>query len=232
MSNYIPQNEPTEKWWQPFEDTGLFDSGFLDYAVLEQKATTIRHVSALVVPGILQTEQYALALIGIRANISQLMLSKEGEKAVKFRLARQWHLFERSHPPQVFVIVDESALLRIVGSRRIMHDQLLHLLQMAELPFISLQVMPLRSRFSDLLVTGSRSAVQLSFASRKQKKMISIEQMHDVSYNSDNINEVTTFITEFMRLQEDALDPAASIKRIQDSVTELLNGADDSHHET
>jgi len=113
-----------------------------------------------------------------------------------------------------------------------MHDQLLHLLQMAELPFISLQVMPLRSRFSDLLVTGSRSAVQLSFASRKQKKMISIEQMHDVSYNSDNINEVTTFITEFMRLQEDALDPAASIKRIQDSVTELLNGADDSHHET
>jgi len=105
----------------------------------EAQAIRIQNYEALVVPGLLQTAEYAQAIIqGIAPTVS----AAELDNLVAARMARQALLTE-SHAPQFFAAIDEGALRRPIGEPGVMHRQLLHLLSAAAQPNVTLRVVPI-----------------------------------------------------------------------------------------
>nr|WP_203849376.1 helix-turn-helix transcriptional regulator [Dactylosporangium siamense] len=120
-------------WWQLYGDvlTGA-------YVGLEAAADHIRSYEALVVPGLLQTEEYAQAMIhAARPDISVT----EVEKRVRVRIGRQ-SLVTQDDPIDLWVVLDEAVLRRPVGGRAVMRRQLEHLSLAAGWPNVTLQVLP------------------------------------------------------------------------------------------
>jgi len=119
-------------WWQSY------DVPFGTYIGLEADAISIRKYHVSIVPGLLQTEGYARAIIegGKPTPTPELI-----EQRVEVRLRRQ-RLLTQGDPPQLHVIMDEAALHRIIGRPSIMKAQLDHLVKKASLPNVAIQVIP------------------------------------------------------------------------------------------
>jgi transcriptional regulator with XRE-family HTH domain len=105
---------------------------------IEAAARSLRTFEPLVIPGLLQTEGYARAILSTRVGDTE----DEVEELVSGRLKRQ-AILHRDKPPTLWAILDEGALRRCAGSREVMREQLAHLQQMARRPSIVLQVIPL-----------------------------------------------------------------------------------------
>ena len=109
-------------------------------AELEAAAVFIRTFGGLLVPGLLQTAGYARAVIGaLRPELS----FAEVENRVELRLMRQAVLTEED-PPSYWAIIDDAALRRPVGGRAVMREQLFQLIELAQLPNVTVQVLPYR----------------------------------------------------------------------------------------
>ncbi|MEV0619789.1 helix-turn-helix transcriptional regulator [Nonomuraea sp. NPDC050404] len=111
---------------------------FREWPEAEQRAHTIRTWQPLVVPGLLQTANYARAVLSCWPFASGQWI----EQTLEARICRQ-AVFERSKPPIYRALFDECVLLRPVGGNGVMREQLQHLLDMAERPNVSFQVVPL-----------------------------------------------------------------------------------------
>jgi transcriptional regulator with XRE-family HTH domain len=105
----------------------------------EAKATRIQNYEALFVPGLVQTAEYARAII---QGIAPAITPAELDNLVAARMARQ-ALLTRSDAPQFCAVIDEGALRRSIGEPGVMHRQLQHLLMVAEQPHVTLRVVPL-----------------------------------------------------------------------------------------
>jgi len=123
-------------WWNTYDDQVIrMLIGF------EAAATTIRAYEAMVVPGLLQTVDYARAVIrAVRPGLRP----EDVERRVEVRTARQRDLVQ-TDPPTVWVVVDEAALRRPVGGVEVMHEQVLRLIETAAWPTVTLQVLPFES---------------------------------------------------------------------------------------
>ncbi|WP_433054353.1 helix-turn-helix domain-containing protein [Dactylosporangium sp. CS-033363] len=120
-------------WWQLYGD--VLTSA---YVGLEAAADHIRSYEALVVPGLLQTEEYAQAMIhAARPDIG----ATDVEKRVRVRMGRQ-SLLTQDDPIDLWVVLDEAVLRRPVGGRAVMRRQLEHLCLAASWPNVTLQVLP------------------------------------------------------------------------------------------
>ncbi len=118
----------------------------------EAKATRVQNYEALVVPGLLQTAEYARAILqGIAPTITEAEL----DDLVAARMARQ-AVLARASAPQFFAVVDEGALRRPGGAPGGMPRQLQHLLGAAEQPHVALRVVP--------LAAGAHAGLRGSFA--------------------------------------------------------------------
>jgi hypothetical protein len=111
---------------------------FSHWPKVEEKAHTIRTWEPLVIPGLLQTARYARAILSAEPGATEEWI----EDAVETRLRRQY-VFERENPPMYWALIDECALLRPVGGKEVMREQLEHLLRMGERPTVSFQIVPL-----------------------------------------------------------------------------------------
>ncbi|GAA3121126.1 helix-turn-helix domain-containing protein [Streptosporangium carneum] len=120
-------------WWQETEDVD-----FRPFLGLEIDATSISEYETTTVPGLLQTEDYARAIIkGYLPRMNTDVL----EERVAYRMRRQ----ERLHgplPPNYWVLLDESVLHRHVGGTAVMRKQMEHLATVSELPHVTVQVIP------------------------------------------------------------------------------------------
>jgi transcriptional regulator with XRE-family HTH domain len=125
-------------WWQRF-DKRLMPEWFDRLVGLQEAADSIRTFEIQYVPGLLQTPAYTRAVMerGLPA-----APSREVNRRVELRMKRA-ELLGRPDAPQLWAIVDESVLLRVLGSREIMREQLEHLIEMAEQPHVTVQVVPL-----------------------------------------------------------------------------------------
>lgn len=110
---------------------------FQRWPAIEAAAAALRWFEPLLVPGLLQTEDYARALLRTRVGDTD----EEIEEMVSSRLERQ-AILARDKPPTLWVVLDEGVLHRPVGGAEVLHDQLLHLAEMAGRPSIVLQVVP------------------------------------------------------------------------------------------
>ena len=111
---------------------------YTTYIGFEGEARSVWNYESLFVPGLLQTEDYARAVI--RAGLPSASRD-DIEPRVEVRMQRQ-DVLHNDNPLELWGIVDEAALLRQVGGRAVMHAQLSHLLEASELPNITLQVIP------------------------------------------------------------------------------------------
>jgi transcriptional regulator with XRE-family HTH domain len=123
-------------WWQRFHD--VLPEWFSMYVSLEGAAQIIRSYEPHFVPGLLQTEGYARAVMET-GTIGQTGPDSV-ERHVSLRMARQ-RLLERDDPPHVWAIIDETVLLRRVGERtEVMREQLDKLLEFAERDRVTIQL--------------------------------------------------------------------------------------------
>ncbi|GAB3148306.1 helix-turn-helix transcriptional regulator [Micromonospora sonneratiae] len=120
-------------WWHPYS-TVLTGS----YVGLEAAASSLRAYEPQVVPGLMQTEDYAKAMIrAARPDIT----AKEVEQRVRVRLGRQ-SLLSQDDPIDLWAVLDEAVLSRPVGGDAVMRAQLEALVEVAELPNVTIQVLP------------------------------------------------------------------------------------------
>jgi hypothetical protein len=118
--------------------TSAYPSWFQTWVDAEKRASVLRGWEPLIVPGPLQTADYARTLFEAWRAVDG---NRDVDRDVAARLARQ-DIFDRPAPPSFGVVLDESVLYRCIGSPAVMHDQLLHLVEMSERPRVSVQILP------------------------------------------------------------------------------------------
>ncbi|MGH3391045.1 MAG: helix-turn-helix domain-containing protein [Actinomadura sp.] len=123
-------------WWTAFKD--LATSSDLDYASLEFDATVLDSVDTQFIPGLLQTEDYARAIM--RSSLTEGLLEK-ADQWVAFRMARQ-QILRSPNPPQLRAIIDKAALRRVKGGAEVMRAQLHRLVEESDHGHITVQVLP------------------------------------------------------------------------------------------
>ncbi|MGV4985519.1 helix-turn-helix domain-containing protein [Streptomyces sp. NRAIS4] len=121
-------------WWHTFGDIP-----YSVYIGLETDAESLRVYEPQLVTGLLQTRAYAEALVqGALPETS----TAEIEKRVQVRMRRQERITAENNPLRLWVVLDEAALKRVVGSKLVMREQLEHLIEMSQLPHVTVQVLP------------------------------------------------------------------------------------------
>jgi transcriptional regulator with XRE-family HTH domain len=114
-----------------------YPSWFYEWLWIEREAKRLRWFEPQLVPGLVQTADYARAVFHTRFGMTDEWV----EEQVAARLRRQ-EILDHEQPPMLWVIIDESVLRRAVGGAYVMREQLRHLIDMARRPRISLQVIP------------------------------------------------------------------------------------------
>jgi transcriptional regulator with XRE-family HTH domain len=133
--------EGTHKgWWESYDD--VLTQGHRDYIALEAEATSILEWQINVVPGLLQTEQYARNILSAYQEVATIS-PRAVERRVETRRIRQ-QLLTRDEPPEYVALLDESVLYRRRGDQSVMRAQLQRLADAAQLPNVRIQILPLR----------------------------------------------------------------------------------------
>jgi transcriptional regulator with XRE-family HTH domain len=196
----LAQQANNQGWWAKYDD--IMPDWFASYVGLEQATSLIRTYELQFVPGLFQAEGYARAvtILGHRS-----APASEIERRVSLRLQRQ-ELLRSPDAPRIWAVIDESALRRPVGGRDVMRAQLRHLLEVAEYPRVTLQVMPF-SRGGHPAAGGSFSA--LRFAEPDLPDIVYIEQLTSALY-LERRDEVDHYMEVMNRLSAEADTPADS----------------------
>ena len=186
-------------WWYSYKDVLL--SRFELFLGLESEADSIRDFELSMIPGLLQTDDYARELIrGLMA-----FDAAEIERRVELRMARQQTL-DRADAPHLWAILDEAAVHRVVGGKAIMKAQLLHLANSAERGRTTIQVLP----FSAGPHPGQAGPfIILGFAEPTEPEVVYMETVGGNLY-VDKSEEVRLFTTVFDQLRAVALSPSQS----------------------
>ena len=125
-------------WYDESRTWAEVPPGFRSWAEVEEKAASLRVWSPGIVHGLLQTEDYARALISVQPTVT----AEIARARLANRMERQRRVIARDDPPSAWFVVDELALYRLVGSTEIMAAQMRQLLVVAGLPRMTLTVMP------------------------------------------------------------------------------------------
>jgi transcriptional regulator with XRE-family HTH domain len=198
-------------WWTRYSD--ITPDWFETYLGLEAAATTIRSFELQFVPGLFQTEEYARAVTrrGRKAADAQ-----EVERRVALRLKRQ-DLLSRPEPPRIWTVLDEAVLRRPVGGAAVMRAQFRHLVEVAELPNVTLQVVP----FASGVHPGeSGSFTVLRFEGRDLPDVVYLEGLTGAIY-LDQRSDVEHYLEVVNEISIEALTPERTMRFIQQVALEI-----------
>ena len=185
---------------QPFSDyRDTFQAETLRYFAYESSATIIRQVEPLLVPGLLQVEEYARAILESydfpAEKIDSIWASREERQA----------LFDRSTPPECFFILDEAVVRRQVGGSSLMRRQLDHLVEMSARRRVTIQILPfsigahraMRGPFSYLEFPGGSDDPDVLY----------IESSLGDSVFRDDADTTGPYLTDFLHFESIATAP-------------------------
>lgn len=197
----LAQHANSQGWWHRYDD--VLPDWFETYVGLEQAASLIRSYDLQFVPGLFQTAGYARAvtLLGHRSASAE-----EIDRRVSLRLNRQQILDSPAQTPRVWAVIDESALRRPLGPASVMAQQLARLIEIAELPQVTLQVMPFE-RGGHSAAGGSFSI--LRFAEPDLPDIVYIEQLTGALY-LDRAEEADHYREVMNSLSAEAATPDES----------------------
>lgn len=190
----------TPGWWQQYSDVL---PGWLElYVGLEEAASIIRTYEVQFVHGLLQTEDYARAVILI-ANAHAP--AEEIDRRVSARMRRQ-RLLTRPDAPELWAVLDEAALRRPPNSSHVMRAQLEHLLQLTDLPNVTLQIVPFRA--GPHAAAGGPFTI-LRFPEPDLPDLVYLEQLNSALY-LDQPKDVTGYMAVMNQLCVQAESVGAS----------------------
>ncbi|MGH3902210.1 MAG: helix-turn-helix domain-containing protein, partial [Pseudonocardiaceae bacterium] len=126
-------------WWDSYVNT--VDRKFIDLPWLEARADRLRDYEAMLVPGLLQTREYAETLI--RTAAAADTPEEQIGRMIELRMTRQ-QVLDGETPVSFAAVVDESVLRRVIGGPKVMRKQLTTLLDVVERPNVEVRVLPLR----------------------------------------------------------------------------------------
>jgi transcriptional regulator with XRE-family HTH domain len=181
-------------WWHAYGDT--IQPHFATYLGLESAATEIRIYEVNLMPGLLQTEDYARAIVTAGMVNSP---RQDIERRVALRMERQ--RLSRESPPMLWCVLDEAALRRHVGGREVMRVQLEYLLEVASLRNVSLQVIPFTGGAHPGI--GQPFSI-LSFGEDADPDVVFLE-LNESALWVENVDEVDRYHVYFNHLQATAL---------------------------
>jgi transcriptional regulator with XRE-family HTH domain len=198
-------------WWYSYKDVLI--SRFELFLGLESEADTIRDFELTMIPGLLQTSDYARELMRGLMTFD----ATEIERFVELRMARQ-QILARPDAPQLWAILDEAAIHRVVGGPAVMRAQLLHLADTAAGGQITVQVLPYGAGPHP---GQSGPFIILGFAELTEPEVVYMETVGGNLY-VDKPEEVRLFTTAFDQLRAVALSPAQSAAMLHSLAGELV----------
>jgi hypothetical protein len=197
-------------WWHRYSD--VLPTWFQPYLGLETAAALIRTYEVQFVPGLLQTKEYARAVVTLGHGRAT---TEEIERRVSLRMARQ-QLLTRPDPPQLWAVVDEAALRRPIGGNDVMRAQLETLIEATALPNVRLQVIPFMA--GGHAAAGGAFSI-LRFPDQDLPDVVYIEQLTSALY-LDKRDDVDLYAVamETLCVEADAPDHTTEV------LTSILDG--------
>jgi transcriptional regulator with XRE-family HTH domain len=196
-------------WWTPYRD--VFTGS---YVALEDEASAMRLYCPELVPGLLQTEAYARAVIrAVRPGYDE----ESVERRVAARLTRQKMLLGRASPPELVLVLNEAVLRRLVGDAHVMAAQLEALRAAAQQRRVTLQVLPFSVGAHASLEGGF---VLIQFPGEADPDVVYVEGIMGDLY-LESVEEVKRYQSAFERIQAVALPPQETVTFIEKMVRQL-----------
>lgn len=196
----LARSATQKDWWLAYRD--IFP---IKLPGFEAAATTIRTFEALLVPGLLQTKDYAAAVAQGRRVFTPPVIARQ----VEARLTRQ-KIFDRENPPQFWALIDEAALLRSVGGPDVMRHQIEHLMDMATRPNITIQVVPLTAGAHAAMTGGF---MILEFGNDRDAPLVYVEGVTRTQF-MEKPEDVQSYTLTFEHVVTSALPPDESAARL------------------
>lgn len=198
-------------WWNTYRDLSPRLVQLIEY---ESASFIIRNFQPMVIPGLLQTEEYATAMI---RNYSPQATGQEVKTAIEIRMKRQ-QILQQSEMPLMFFIMDEAAVRRLVGGREAMRHQVKRLLEEAAKPAVTIEVVP----FSAGAHPGMQGSFMLfEFPDAEDDDALYLEGPSEIRLNRDDAEEISNFRDRFEALRELSLGPQGSIDLLRHLLSEL-----------
>ncbi len=198
-------------WWHRYGD--VLPNWFQSYLGLEAAAAIIRNYEVQFVPGLLQTSDYARAVVLLA---HEQATEVELERRINVRVTRQ-KLLTRNNPPQVWAVVDEAALRRPMGGRKVMREQIEHLIEATRLPNVRLQVVPFTA--GGHAAAGGAFSI-LRFPDEDLPDVVYVEQLNSALY-LDKRDDVEQYAAAMEALCITALPPGPTVKFLREMVKEF-----------
>lgn len=195
-------------WWHPYGD--LLATWFQNYLDLEAAASLIRTYEVQFVPGLLQSEAYARAVILLSHGSAK---GDEVERRVALRMARK-KVLSRSSAPRLWAVIDEAVLRRLIGGRAVMRAQIEALLEASDQPNVRIQVIPFAA--GGHAAAGGAFTI-LRFPEQELPDVVYIEHLTNAVY-LDRRADVDQYAAAVGRLFIEAESPA----RTQDFLRGVL----------
>lgn len=196
-------------WWQRY-DKRLMPEWFDRLVGLQEAAATIRTFEIQYVPGLLQTPAYTRAVVERGLPNAP---AGEVERRVELRRHRA-RLLSRGDAPQLWAIIDESVLLRVLGSPEVMREQLAHLVEMAQRSNVTLQIVPLS------VTNASAPAIPITylrFSGLDLPDVVYLEHIKSANFLEDR-DETEEYRIALDRLADEALKPRDSLELLRQTM--------------
>jgi transcriptional regulator with XRE-family HTH domain len=185
----LARQASTPGWWHQYND--VMPNWLESYVGLEETASVIRGYEMQFVHGLLQTPDYARAVVMLRHTDAP---GSEIERRVSLRMRRQ-RLFAREDPPTLWAVLDEAALRRPLGGRQVMRGQLDHLLESSTRPNITLLIIPFAA--GGHAAAGGPFTI-LRFAQPDIPDVVYLEQLNSAIYldKQEDVDDYTAVLNQ------------------------------------
>jgi transcriptional regulator with XRE-family HTH domain len=188
-------------WWKDYPD--VVDELLDAYLAMESGASVMRSFAPTVLPGLLQTEAYARALL---REIKPRHSDKEVDQLVQIRLRRKELLSRAEEPLRLHAVIDESVLHRVVGSTEIMRLQLAALIESSKPPNVTVQVFPFAAGAHEAMM-GMFTVFQ--FADDIDRDVVDVESHLGYRYLEQE-SHVLLYLRIFDSVSHKSLEPIPS----------------------
>ncbi|MFE9310468.1 helix-turn-helix domain-containing protein [Streptomyces sp. NPDC006706] len=203
-------------WWQRY-DKRLMPEWFDRLVGLQEAAAAIRTFEIQYVPGLLQTAAYTRAVVERGLPTAS---AGEVQRRVELRMRRA-QLLLRQDAPQVWAVIDESVLLRVLGSREVMREQLDHLVSMAQRPNVTVQIVPLD------VTNASAPAIPITylrFGGLDLPDVVYLEHIRSANFLEDR-DETEEYRIALDRLADEALTPQETLALLRKTANDRYTSA-------
>ncbi|MGH3785246.1 MAG: helix-turn-helix domain-containing protein [Pseudonocardiaceae bacterium] len=198
-------------WWMDDTTSHVVGEPLDTYLALESGASVMRSFEPAVLPGLLQTADYARALL---RELQPRHTDTELDPLVKIRLRRKELLLRTEEPSRLLAVVDECTLRRVVGSKDIMRHQLEALIKFSQRPNVTLQVFPFDA--------GAHEAMTAKFTVFQFADDLDRDVVHLESHLGDRYLEQESYVLRYLRIFDSvshrSLEPAASREFIHQTI--------------